>query len=457
MKKIDYCSNHEDVVAAEICERCGKHICYNCVVKMFGKTFCSNECLLIDLIRRMIRDCGRFVIAFIKLFLGSFKRLRTFTRRAWIETILVLSLVVAFYFIYQLTGKLNKLTDQINNQFLLSETVDTTRIPPPKIRQPAKGGMVHSNTIDIHGEVETNRIVSLSLNGQLTHVVLPKAGKFEFPDVRLHRGQNHLVVRAIGENGEISTLEIMDVDYGPPTLPFLVRDFSRGSIHRNEIAFTFDGGSTNNVAHEILDILKDKGVKSTFFLTGEFIRRYPETVRRIVVEDHEVGNHTWSHPHLTTFAKNRKQQTLLEITPEKILEELSKTASLFQLVTGKKMSPIWRAPYGEFNKEILKWAAEAGYKHVGWTVGKGWEETMDTMDWVADRNSKAYHSADEIRDKILEYSGKGENGANGAVILMHLGTHRSDDLPHKKLPEIIDGLREKAYQIVKISEMMAAD
>jgi peptidoglycan/xylan/chitin deacetylase (PgdA/CDA1 family) len=121
------------------------------------------------------------------------------------------------------------------------------------------------------------------------------------------------------------------------------------------------------------------------------------------------------------------------------------------------MSRIWRAPYGEINRQILLWAAEAGYRHVGWTVGKGWEESMDTLDWVADKKSKVYHSADEIAQKIVGYTQKGKNGASGAVILMHLGTERSDDFPHKKLPDIIGGLKQKGYSAVTVTEMMTAE
>ena len=80
---------------------------------------------------------------------------------------------------------------------------------------------------------------------------------------------------------------------------------------------------------------------------------------------------------------------------------------------------------------------------------------MDTMDWVADKNSKAYHSADEIAQKILKYAENKETGANGVIILMHLGTNRTDDFPHKRLPEIISGLKKKGYETVKISEMLS--
>jgi peptidoglycan/xylan/chitin deacetylase (PgdA/CDA1 family) len=180
-------------------------------------------------------------------------------------------------------------------------------------------------------------------------------------------------------------------------------------------------------------------------------------VKRIVSEGHEVGNHTWSHPHLTTFASNKQQTTVQGMTSERLRNELGKTASLFEVVTKQTMTDLWRAPYGEYNPEILGWAAHAGYKHVGWTVGKGPEESMDTMDWVADKTSKAYRSSEEIVRKIFDYSKNKKTGASGAVILMHLGTERKDDFPHRKIPEIIQGLRKEGYALVRVSEMLPGE
>jgi peptidoglycan/xylan/chitin deacetylase (PgdA/CDA1 family) len=255
--------------------------------------------------------------------------------------------------------------------------------------------------------------------------------------------------------GQSSILQTLWIRYEHPTIPYLARDFKRGSTRFKKVALTFDGGSINNAADEILDILKRKGVRCTFFLTGEFIRRYPETVKKIHAGKHEVGNHTWSHPHLTSYAQNRIHNTLDDISEKKLTSELTKAASLYRMVTGAEMAPLWRAPYGEYNNEILVWAARAGYRHVGWTTGRGWEGTMDTLDWVADTNSEAYYTADEIAEKILDLARRKGGGANGGVILMHLGTNRNEDFPHQKLPDIIQGLEDEGYSLSTITEMMA--
>ncbi|MFQ5709444.1 MAG: polysaccharide deacetylase family protein, partial [bacterium] len=165
-------------------------------------------------------------------------------------------------------------------------------------------------------------------------------------------------------------------------------------------------------------------------------------------------NHTWDHPHLTTFAENKLQETRPEVTREFLQDELRKTAAAFMAATGQQMAPYWRAPYGEQNQEIREWAAELGYQHVEWTLGRDWKSTMDTMDWVADTTSPAYRSADEILDKILNYGNGSNHGANGCIVLMHLGTLRNGDFPHKKLPQIIDGLQARGYELVTITELL---
>ena len=234
----------------------------------------------------------------------------------------------------------------------------------------------------------------------------------------------------------------------PPDL-----DISRGPTSERKVVLTFDGGSEANATQEILEILKAKGVQTTIFLTGEYIQRYPDLVRRMVQEGHEVGNHTMSHPHLTTYAENRRQETRTGVNRQFVHRELHQAATLFEEVTGRAMTPYWRAPYGEHNMEIRRWAAELGYLHVGWTRDASGED-LDSRDWVADPESRIYASAREIRERILGF-GKGRgHGAGGGIILLHLGTQRREDQVHLELPEIIDRFLAQGYQLVTISELL---
>jgi peptidoglycan/xylan/chitin deacetylase (PgdA/CDA1 family) len=459
-EKMVFCENHEDVAAIDNCATCGKAICYRCKKRLFGVTFCSLKCAL----RMAIRSAGGALSEgtrkAAKKLKGSRKkksiRFPFFPRRVGLvfDILLLAGLLFSIQRIMKM-GRELKTAAGIPGSPLRIVPADTSSKEVESVFRPTQGGMVTSNTMDITGEAEADRIVSLSIDGKLSRVTLPQDGKFRFDNVRLHRGSNRIEVRAITQEGRVSVLQVMTLAAGAPTVEYLARDFQRGSVETRELAFTFDGGSSDNAASSILDALKSKNVKATFFLTGEFIRSYPGLVRRIVSEGHDVGDHTWSHPHLTSYAEDRRQATLPGITAEKLKGELLKTAAIFRTVTGRDMVPLWRAPYGEVNPELMRWAAEAGFRHVGWTTGKGWAESMDSMDWVADRKSAAYHSAGEIAAKILAYAKTGKYGANGIVVLMHLGTERKDDFPHERLPEIIDGLKKLGYSPVKVTEMMA--
>ena len=76
------------------------------------------------------------------------------------------------------------------------------------------------------------------------------------------------------------------------------------------------------------------------------------------------------------------------------------------------------------------------------------------MDWVADKASLAYHSSDEIVDKVLDFMNHGKSGANGTVLLMHLGTNRTEDFPHERLPDMIAGFQKEGYRLVTIPDML---
>lgn len=234
---------------------------------------------------------------------------------------------------------------------------------------------------------------------------------------------------------------------------FAAPDITRGNLLKNELSITFDGGSEATGADEILNILRRKNIKTTIFLTGDFIKRYPDIVFKMVEDGHEIGNHTLTHPHLTTFERNFRQQTISGVDKEFVIQQLKETARLFKEITDVDMISYWRAPYGEHNPEIRQWALEAGFTHVGWTTDHKRKETLDTLDWVSDEESEFYHSAEEIKERILNFDKDG-SGVKGGIVLMHLGTERKDNHAYTKLPDIIDNLEAHGYRFVKVSELL---
>jgi peptidoglycan/xylan/chitin deacetylase (PgdA/CDA1 family) len=219
-----------------------------------------------------------------------------------------------------------------------------------------------------------------------------------------------------------------------------------------EAILSFDAAWTAEGATEILDILDRMNVTANFFLAGRFIESEPAIVRRIVAAGHEVGNHTWHHGHLTRLAIDGTNATLPGVTRSALLREIAETDRVFLRATGRSLTPIWRAPFGEINREVLRWTRDEGYTHVGWSSG------LDTLDWVSDRASSLYSSPERTVRRILERLGRRPSGSGPAVILMHLGSTRPPaERFSRALPALIEGCRDLGYRLVTVGETAPGD
>ena len=232
--------------------------------------------------------------------------------------------------------------------------------------------------------------------------------------------------------------------------------FDNGNIDNKIVALTFDGGSLSNAADDILDTLKSRNIKATIFLTGNFIRASPSVVKRLAADGHEVGNHTFSHPHLTAWEQDHTHTTLPAVSASFLCQELSRTDAQYYLLTGSHLSPIWRAPFGEKNHSICEWAQGCGYLHIGWRQGKSWRQGLDSNDWIESEEIPGFHSPEEVLKKIMDIAREQPYGINGGIILMHLGTVRKDPTTqmHRLLGKLIDDLRGLGYSFATVSEML---
>ncbi|WP_369362826.1 polysaccharide deacetylase family protein [Streptomyces sp. CG4] len=170
---------------------------------------------------------------------------------------------------------------------------------------------------------------------------------------------------------------------------------------------TFDDGPNPDYTPHILDALDKYDVRAMFFVCGECVADYPELVARMADEGHVVGNHTWTHPLLTTL--NRKQ----------IHSEMKRTSDIIEHTYGEP--PQWfRAPYGAWNRAAFQLGAEMGMEPMAWTV--------DTTDWMEP-------GTDTIIDRV-------ESGAApGVVVLSHdAGGDRSETVHaiREWLPYLLD-------------------
>ena len=263
-----------------------------------------------------------------------------------------------------------------------------------------------------------------------------------------------LETAAPGKRNPVRTLAEPDLRLGP--VGDLPLSFDNGSPQNKLVALTFDGGGGANAAREILDTLRSRNVKVTMFLTGEFMQRKQDVVRLILSEGHEIGSHTYSHPHLTSFAQDHTQTTLPSVTEAFLAHELAKTDSIFTSIYGVRLMPFWRSPYGEHNRTICVWGQRAGFLHIGWGQGRTWRKNLDSNDWTPNEETAGYHTPQEVYNKIIELAGEPPSGINGGIILMHLETVRSEKEKqvHLIIGKLIDSLVSLGYRIVTVSELL---
>jgi len=151
------------------------------------------------------------------------------------------------------------------------------------------------------------------------------------------------------------------------------------------------------------------------------VDKYPEEVKKIYAEGHDIGNHSNTHPH--------SSQLSLEENKQNIMEAHNKVKKLL----GIDMN-LYRPPFGEYNDTVLDAAKECNYYPIQWDV--------DSLDW------KEYGVQEEI-NRVLEHKALG----NGSIILFHNDAKYTPDA----LDSIIKGLKEKGYEIVPVSELIYKD
>lgn len=217
-------------------------------------------------------------------------------------------------------------------------------------------------------------------------------------------------------------------------------------------ALTFDAHEQSQGAAELLALLRERRVRATLFVTGRFAEHFPEILRTAAAAGHEIGNHTYSHTHLTTWSENQRHDTRPGIGRELLLDELRRTAAAIEAAIGRPPAPLWRAPYGEHNAAIRAWAAELGLVHVDWTRSEG--SSLDALDWVENPRSRNYLSAEAIARRLLRFEERTGTPLAGSIILMHLGSGRTDPPLLEALPIFLDETDRRGLKALPVGELL---
>lgn len=192
------------------------------------------------------------------------------------------------------------------------------------------------------------------------------------------------------------------------------------------IALTFDDGPYGTPTNQILDILKEKNVKATFFVVGKNVEKYPEIAIRELVEGHVVGNHSYDHAHMGEYSADQLD-TNLQKSEKVIVQTIGVAPALF------------RAPYGMTSPTMITDLSEEKFTYVGWN------EDPDDWDFT-----------DQPSDKVLK--DVLQHARPDGVIILHDGRDVQVNYPRSNtisaLPYIIDHLRNRGYTFITVDTML---
>lgn len=210
----------------------------------------------------------------------------------------------------------------------------------------------------------------------------------------------------------VTQTDILDVFAQNKELPIYSVD-----IPEKKLAITFDCAWGDEDISSILNTLREENVKATFFIVGQWAEKYPQTVKAISDQGHDIANHSYSHLRMGALDNNR------------IKYEISMCGKKLSEISGKKVD-LFRAPFGDYNNVIVSSAKDLGYMTIQWDV--------DSLDW------KPGISRDEILSRVMK------KVKSGSIILFH------NDTPHTAilLPDIIASLKKEGYGFAPVSEMV---
>ncbi len=186
-----------------------------------------------------------------------------------------------------------------------------------------------------------------------------------------------------------------------------------------EIAISFDAAWGDTYTDDILDVLDEYNVKTTFFLVGFWVDKYPDMVKKIHQRGHEIGNHSSSHPHMS------------QLTREEIIKEIKETEEKIMELTAYRTN-LFRPPFGDYNNLFIQTAKELGYHVIQWDV--------DSLDWKE-------MGVNPVVDRVSR------NITRGSIVLFHNNAKYVSEY----LPLVLKKLTEQGYKIVPISQLIYKD
>lgn len=181
-------------------------------------------------------------------------------------------------------------------------------------------------------------------------------------------------------------------------------------------SLTFDAAWGNEDTQQLIDILGKYNIKATFFVVGEWVDKFPESVKALHDAGHEIMNHSDNHPYFT------------KLSPEQMKAQLAACNEKIAAITG--VTPdLFRPPYGDYNDSVVSTVRDCGMYTIQWDV--------DSLDWKDP-------TPDEIIQRVLK------RVQPGSIVLFH---NAAKNTP-AALPSVIEGLIQQGYTIVPASQLI---
>ena len=184
----------------------------------------------------------------------------------------------------------------------------------------------------------------------------------------------------------------------------------------NMVAISFDAAWGNEDTQTLIDVLAEYGVKTTFFVVGEWVDKYPESVKALHDAGHEIMNHSKDHAHYNS------------LTTDEIIADINACNDKIEAITGVRPTLI-RCPYGEYDDHVIAAIRSIGMEPIQWDV--------DSLDWKD-------LSASEITKRV---TGKVQSGS---ICLFHNAALHTPEA----LPSILEYFKNNGFTVVKISEIL---
>ncbi|WP_206812432.1 polysaccharide deacetylase family protein [Paradesulfitobacterium ferrireducens] len=196
------------------------------------------------------------------------------------------------------------------------------------------------------------------------------------------------------------------------------------NVNTNMIGLSFDISWGEETAEPILIILKQEGIKATFFLSSPWAAKHEALVQRMVADGHEIGSHGNHHIDLNTLG------------PAEIEKEIVSAQDVLEKLSGKKIN-LLRAPNGAYDNKLIQVSNRLGYRVIQWSV--------DSLDWKRP-------GPDAVVNNVLNGLRPGQGAKAGDIILFHASDSAPDTV--KALPRVIQSLKAREYALVPVGELL---